>query len=214
AEDVPFAVGQAVSVSAHPGEDLRDALRRVLSNKQLLLVMDNFEHVLGAATLVSELLSACPGLTVLATSRDALELLDVAVPAAQKVRDPHTLMIVSGNLGLARLFGGDLELAENAFRRQLELCVGQTFSFGADEGLAGLSAISAQRGLNDRAARLAGAARKLGHNDASDPAIVHRIEHDFLGAARARLGTDAWRRAHDEGSAMSYDQAIAYALVQ
>ena len=62
---------------------------------------------------------------------DALELLDVAVPAAQRVRNPETLMIVSGNVGLASLFAGDLERAENAFRRQLELCVGQTFKFFA-----------------------------------------------------------------------------------
>lgn len=143
---------------------------------------------------------------------DALEFLDVAVAAAQKVGDPYTLMIVSGNVGLASLFAGDLERAENAFRRTLELCVGQTFSFGADEGLAGLSAIAAQQGLDERAARLAGAARKLGHNEASDPAIVNRLEHDFLDAAIARLGRDSWRRAHDEGIALSYDEAIAYAL--
>ena len=114
---------------------------------------------------------------------DALELLDVAVPAAQRVRNPYTLMIVSGNVGLASLFAGDLERAENAFRRTLELCVGQTFNFGADEGLAGLSAIAAQQGLDERAARLAGAARKLGHNEASNPAIVNRLEHDFLDSA-------------------------------
>ena len=74
AEDVPFALGQALSLSALPDEDLHDALRRVLSNRKLLLVLDNFEHVLGAATLVSELLSACPELTVLATSREGLEV--------------------------------------------------------------------------------------------------------------------------------------------
>jgi tetratricopeptide (TPR) repeat protein len=130
---------------------------------------------------------------------DALEFLDVAVAAAQKVGDPYTLMIVSGNVGLASLFAGDLERAENAFRRTLELCVGQTFSFGADEGLAGLSAIAAKQGLDERAARLAGAARKLGHNEASDPAIVSRLEHEFLDAANARLGAESWRRAHDDG---------------
>ena len=126
--------------------------------------------------------------------------------------NPETLMIVSGNVGLASLFAGDLERAENAFRRPLELCVGQTFSFGADEGLAGLSAIAAKQGLDERAARLAGAARKLGHNEVSDPAIVNRLEHDFLDSARARLEAKAWRRVHDEGTAMSYDEAIAYAL--
>ena len=46
----------------------------MLSKRRLLLVIDNFEHVLEAAVLVGELLAACFDLTVLATSRAALEL--------------------------------------------------------------------------------------------------------------------------------------------
>jgi predicted ATPase len=37
-------------------------------------VLDNFEHVLAAATLVTDLLAACPALTILATSRTTLGL--------------------------------------------------------------------------------------------------------------------------------------------
>ena len=40
----------------------------------MLLVLDNFEHVLDAAPLVTDLLAASPKLTVLATSREALHL--------------------------------------------------------------------------------------------------------------------------------------------
>ena len=42
--------------------------------KHLLLVVDNFEHVLGAAPFIGGLLDACPALTVLATSREPLAL--------------------------------------------------------------------------------------------------------------------------------------------
>src|SRR5262249_7748753 len=52
----------------------RDALLAELRNKRLLLVLDNCEHVLPAAILVAELLSACPCLTVMATSRVPLHL--------------------------------------------------------------------------------------------------------------------------------------------
>ena len=45
-----------------------------LGSKRGLVVLDNFEHVLAAAPLVSELLGACPGLRVLVTSREALQL--------------------------------------------------------------------------------------------------------------------------------------------
>ncbi len=43
------------------------------AGQALLLVLDNFEHVLDAAPMVTDLLLACPCLTVLATSRAALQ---------------------------------------------------------------------------------------------------------------------------------------------
>ncbi len=49
-------------------------LKEYLRDKQLLLVLDNFEQVLAAAPLVAELLAACPGLKVLVTSRAVLQL--------------------------------------------------------------------------------------------------------------------------------------------
>ena len=45
-----------------------------MGRKRILLLLDNFEHLLGAATLVTDLLRACPGLTVLVTSRAPLRL--------------------------------------------------------------------------------------------------------------------------------------------
>jgi predicted ATPase len=53
------------------GEDPEQAVTRFLSAKHSLLLLDNVEHVLAAARFVSELLSACPALSVLATSREA-----------------------------------------------------------------------------------------------------------------------------------------------
>lgn len=54
-----------------------DMLRRVidfLSSASALLVLDNMEHVLGASTLIEEVLGACPGVDVLVTSRIPLRL--------------------------------------------------------------------------------------------------------------------------------------------
>ena len=45
-----------------------------LENKELLLVLDNFEHLLEAAPLASDLLSAASNLRILTTSREALGL--------------------------------------------------------------------------------------------------------------------------------------------
>ncbi len=49
-------------------------LRAHLATKRLLLVLDNFEHVLAAAPLVSHLLAACPSLVILVTSRARLHV--------------------------------------------------------------------------------------------------------------------------------------------
>ena len=49
-------------------------LHDFLHEKRLLLVLDNFEHLLADAELVAEILSAAPGVKVLVTSREALRL--------------------------------------------------------------------------------------------------------------------------------------------
>jgi predicted ATPase len=51
-----------------------DRLKEYLRDRHLLLVLDNFEHVLTAAAQVADLLSACPRVKVLVTSREALHL--------------------------------------------------------------------------------------------------------------------------------------------
>ncbi len=53
---------------------LLDTLQDYLREKRLLLLLDNFEHLLSAAPLVAQLLARCPRLKVLATSREALHL--------------------------------------------------------------------------------------------------------------------------------------------
>jgi predicted ATPase len=53
----------------------REVLRSHLSGRDALLILDNCEHVLGgAATLIAELLAACPRMCVLATSRETLRV--------------------------------------------------------------------------------------------------------------------------------------------
>ena len=71
AESVVAALGIRSARGGSPHERLVEHLR----NRQLLLVLDNCEHVQeAAATLVAELLAACPGVRFLVTSRHALGL--------------------------------------------------------------------------------------------------------------------------------------------
>ena len=73
-EDVPAAIVSALGIILLAGESPSEAAERFLAAKQLLLVADNFEHVLAAAPFIGALLGACPALTVLATSREPLAL--------------------------------------------------------------------------------------------------------------------------------------------
>jgi predicted ATPase/DNA-binding SARP family transcriptional activator len=69
---VADAVARALGVKERAQQRLGDTLREQLRAKHLLLVLDNFEHVVEAAPLVSELIAACPDLRVLVTSRAPL----------------------------------------------------------------------------------------------------------------------------------------------
>ena len=70
---VPKTVASALNAPEQPGRALTETLVDVLRSKTLLLVLDNCEHLLTAcAQLVQVLLGACPGLRVVATSREPL----------------------------------------------------------------------------------------------------------------------------------------------
>jgi predicted ATPase/class 3 adenylate cyclase len=73
-ELLPTAVGQALNVEEDAGRTAVECVREYLKDKRMLLVLDNFEHLIEAARIVSELLTACPNLKVLVTSRSVLRL--------------------------------------------------------------------------------------------------------------------------------------------
>jgi hypothetical protein len=169
----------------------------------------------------------------LGSDLDAKELVERAMPIARRLDDPSLWMMVHGDFGLAALLTGEIDAAREAFREELRLCrelVARPFAY---EGLSGLAAVAATRGETHRAARLAGAAG-LGRRPAPEAnatpsvtaaccagalrcgapyAVVEdRLDATFLEAARTSCGLDAWNAAADEGAALSFDDAIAYAL--
>ena len=72
---VAVAIATTLGVQEVANLPLLETLVAYLSNKQLLLVLDNCEHVITqAATVVEALLQGCPALGVLATSREPLRV--------------------------------------------------------------------------------------------------------------------------------------------
>ena len=72
-ELVPQAVASALRVAEQPGRSWADSVVWFLRERQVLLLLDNCEHLLTAtAWLTRQVLERCPGVKVLATSREAL----------------------------------------------------------------------------------------------------------------------------------------------
>lgn len=71
---VASSIARALGLQEKAGQLLLDSLKEFLQDKQMLLLLDNFEQVVAAALLVAELLAACPRLKFLVTSRVVLRL--------------------------------------------------------------------------------------------------------------------------------------------
>jgi predicted ATPase/class 3 adenylate cyclase len=67
-------VAQTLALREVPGEPIATTLAAYLVEKQILLVLDNFEHVLDAASGVAALSARCPKLSLLVTSRERLRV--------------------------------------------------------------------------------------------------------------------------------------------
>jgi predicted ATPase/class 3 adenylate cyclase len=126
---VPHAVAGVLGVQEEPGVPLAEALTRTLRDRRLLVVLDNCEHVVHAcADLAKRLLQAVPGLTILATSREALRIAGEACYALPALSAPPVAGAVPGgratvlsaeallDLDAVRLFVDRAQAAQRAFR--------------------------------------------------------------------------------------------------
>ncbi len=92
-------IARTLGVADAPGMPLADRLEAGLADREILLVVDNFEHVLDAALALGGVLSRCPRFRVLATSREGLNLTaervfavsPLPLPDASDWADPHRL---------------------------------------------------------------------------------------------------------------------------
>ena len=105
---VPMSILQALPLTPAPGLPPLQSLIAYVRNKDLLLVLDNFEQVGEAAAAVGELLAAAPGLKILVTSRAVLHLYgehEFSVPPLD-VPDPGDVLEASelAHYGAIQLF--------------------------------------------------------------------------------------------------------------
>jgi predicted ATPase len=74
AELIPSSIAEALGLELQGQEDTLTQVKRFIGKKHLLLVLDNYEHLMAGAILTSELLQVCPNLKLLVTSRERLNV--------------------------------------------------------------------------------------------------------------------------------------------
>ncbi len=85
-------LAHVLNVKEIPGQSLLSALTAFCSSRELLLLLDNCEHLLDAvATLARQLLLNCPGLRLLATSRESLNIAGEAIIPISTLKIPDPL---------------------------------------------------------------------------------------------------------------------------
>src|SRR5918992_4839129 len=205
----------AKAMAASNGAELRERVQRTAS----LLERVGNVHQLGDLLSSAAYTALCVG-----SDRDAKELIDRAVAIARGLEDRYMWMVIQGNAGLAALLTGDTDAAERAFREELMLCRELVMPPIASEGLLGLAGVAAVCGDVPRAARLVGAASahqlppgrptrrgRPAYGEQHD-AIEARLDTAFFARARTCHTTGAWEAAVREGAALSFEDAIGYAL--
>ncbi len=86
---VPEVIAHTLGLAEQAGEPALGRLQHGLAGRHMLLVLDNFEHLLPAAELLPALLAACPRLSLLTTSRERLRLVEEQVLAVPPLSLPR-----------------------------------------------------------------------------------------------------------------------------
>ena len=178
-----------------------------LASRTCLLVLDNFEHVIAAAPLVAQLLRACPGLTIVATSRGALHVSgeqEYAVPGLPAPPDTRHLSTLEAARLPAEVRAGDpVTLGEYEAVRLFvarALAVRPDFRVTSENAPAVAGICATLQGL-PLAIELAAARVKVLAPDA----ILERLEHRLELLASASRDLPERQRTLRGAIAWSYD---------
>jgi predicted ATPase/DNA-binding XRE family transcriptional regulator len=98
---VPSAVAHALGIRERADQPLSETLRAELGDKRLLLILDNFEHVLEARALLSQLLEHCQNVRLLVTSRHPVEIPGERVVTLPPLALPDSRRPISTDLALS-----------------------------------------------------------------------------------------------------------------
>ncbi len=118
AESIVQVIADACALSDYGGADLREQLLEHLRDQDLLLVLDNFEHLLSGASVVSDILAVAPDIQVVVTSRERLNLYGEYVVQVTALDIPSIMDAPSdiGRSSSVQLFVRSAERANSSFQ--------------------------------------------------------------------------------------------------
>jgi predicted ATPase/class 3 adenylate cyclase/DNA-binding CsgD family transcriptional regulator len=120
-ELVSVTTARLLGLPDQPGRSATEAVLRFIADRQMLLVLDNCEHLLDAtAALVVEVLGSCPAVTVLATSREPIGMTGEAIwrVSSLSIADEAVELFTER----ARLVSPDFTVTEDNAATVAEIC--------------------------------------------------------------------------------------------
>ncbi len=121
ADSVPITVARALGLPDQPGRSTVDTILRFIGDREMLLVLDNCEHLLDASSELSiTLLDRCPGLTLLTTSREPIGLAGEVVWRVPSLSLADEAVELFGDR--ARLARPDFRLTDDNVGSVTEIC--------------------------------------------------------------------------------------------
>lgn len=128
---VPTAIAARIGFEGIKSQFMEEGLKNYLRDKQLRLLLDNFEYVVEAADFIAELLDSCPQLKIIVTSINLLSIkrehpFDVSPLVPPEPKD--SLDKIRSNPGVTLFFkrleslGGDTPPDDNSYYDAAEIC--------------------------------------------------------------------------------------------
>jgi predicted ATPase/class 3 adenylate cyclase len=130
-DQIAHRIGDAIKLRFYEREDPKIQLLSYLRERELLLVLDNFEHLTAGAPLVAEILQAAPKLKVIVTSREILHLgaecvvgvTGLTYPESEDPSvDPHAHSAIEFFVSHAKRVRPDFQLSPDSIPWLIKLC--------------------------------------------------------------------------------------------
>ncbi len=115
-EQLVSGIAEALRITFYQRDAPRSQLLNYLREKRLLLVLDNFEHILEGALLVADILAHAPGVKVLVTSRERLNLREEQVYPVGGMSFPEGQTTALESYSAVQLFLQHAQLADPEFQ--------------------------------------------------------------------------------------------------